>query len=74
MTEGTIHIQVVMPPLLRVAGFTPDTTGCSPLTVKFINTSLYGESFIWDFGDGVFSSRRKSGSYLLHTGIYVGWK
>ena len=70
MTEDTIHIQVVMPPP-PVAGFTPDTTGCSPLTVKFINTSLYGESFIWDFGDGVFSSEENPVHTYYIPGIYV---
>ncbi len=55
MGSDTIHIRVLMPPV-PLAGFGPDTTGCSPLTVKFINTSEHGESYIWDFGDKVYST------------------
>ena len=50
----TIHIKVLMPPL-PVSTFEPDTSGCSPLTVSFINNSINAESFLWDFGDRVFS-------------------
>lgn len=55
MAKDTIHITVLMPPT-PVAGFEPDTSGCTPLTVHFINTSLYGEVYTWDFGDGVYSN------------------
>src|SRR5665648_195633 len=51
----TIHIKVVMPPV-PIAWFEPDTVGCSPLFVHFGNMSLYGESYLWDFGDKVYSS------------------
>jgi len=69
-TEDTIHVQVIMPPP-PIAGFTPDTTGCSPLTVKFNNTSLYGESFVWNFGDGVFSNEKNPVHTYYIPGIYT---
>lgn len=63
--SDTIHIDVIMP-LAPVAGFEPDTTGCTPLSVRFRNTSLYGESYLWDFGDGTFSSdKNPSHTYFV---------
>jgi PKD repeat protein len=54
MASDTIHIKVIMPPM-PIAFFEPDTSGCSPLTVHFVNNSQNGESYLWDFGDRVFS-------------------
>ena len=51
----TIHINVIMPPI-PIAHFEPDTTGCSPLTIQFRNNSLYGETYLWDFGDRTYST------------------
>jgi len=50
----TKRIQI-MPPAPR-AEFFPDTFGCPPLSVQFTNTSLYADTYIWDFDDGKFSS------------------
>jgi gliding motility-associated-like protein len=55
IATDTIEIKVVDKPV-PVADFEPDTVGCTPLTVKFINKSVYGESYIWDFGDNVYST------------------
>ena len=72
----TIHIQVLMPPM-PVADFSPDTVGCSPLTVQFNNKSLYGETYIWGFGDGQFSVKENPvhtyyvpGSYIVKLIVY----
>lgn len=35
-----------------VAEFSTNKDGCSPLTSYFINESILGDSFLWDFGDG----------------------
>jgi len=35
-----------------IADFSVNDTGCSPLTSYFVNESILGESFFWDFGDG----------------------
>jgi PKD repeat protein len=67
----TIHIKVIMPPG-PIALFEPDTTGCTPLVVKFRNLSKNAESFLWDFGDNTFSSDQDpthtyniSGNYIV---------
>lgn len=45
--------QVYIIPPEPVAGIDADTMeGCIPLTVAFNNTSLYADSYFWDFGDG----------------------
>lgn len=76
MGEDTIHIRVEMPPF-PVADFEPDTTGCSPLTVHFRNKSLYGETYIWGFGDGQFSVQKNPvhtyyvpGNYIVKLIVY----
>jgi PKD repeat protein len=72
----TIHVRVMMPPV-PVASFSPDTVGCSPLVVQFRNTSLYGETYIWGFGDGQFSVEKNPvhtyympGSYIVKLIVY----
>jgi PKD repeat protein len=66
----TIHIKVVMPQK-PIAAFEPDTVGCSPLTVHFKNLSVYGESYLWDFGDKV-GSKEKNPSHIYNLpGNYI---
>jgi PKD repeat protein len=72
----TIHINVIMPPV-PVAYFEPDTVGCTPLTVHFRNNSLYGETYIWGFGDGQYSVDKNPvhtyyvpGSYIVKLIVY----
>lgn len=57
MSKDTIHIRVLLPQA-PVADFEPDSTGCAPLSIKFNNTSKFGTSFTWDFGDGTYSDER----------------
>ncbi len=66
----TIQISVVSKPL-PVADFEPDTVGCTPLTVKFINKSAYGESYIWDFGDNTFSAEEAPSHTYYVPGNYI---
>jgi len=42
---------VVLPPI-PIADFIGSGTGCTPLTISFTNTSLYANTYLWDFGDG----------------------
>ena len=51
----TIHIKVILPPE-PIAFFKPDTVGCTSLFVQFRNLSENGISYLWDFGDQIFSS------------------
>ena len=59
-----------MPPF-PVADFEPDTVGCSPLAVQFINRSVYGESYVWDFGDGTFSTEENPTHTYYVPGNYI---
>ena len=54
-----------------IADFEADTIGCSPLTVQFINKSLYGETFIWGFGDGQFSVKENPVHTYYMPGEYI---
>jgi len=66
----TIHINVILPPL-PISIFSPDTTGCSPLLVQFVNNSLHGETYLWDFGDNTYSDEiNPSHTYYL-PGEYI---
>jgi PKD repeat protein len=76
MGSDTIHIKVMMPPA-PIAYFSPDTVGCTPLTVHFRNESLYGETYIWGFGDGQYSTAVNPvhtyyvpGSYIVKLIVY----
>jgi len=70
MAEDTIHVRVViLPP--PTADFSADTAGCSPLTVQFINQSQHGESYIWDFGDGVYSNEANPEHTYFIPGSYI---
>ena len=43
-------IQIVAP--VPIASFDGAGKGCMPFSVTFTNNSLYGNSYLWDFGDG----------------------
>ena len=47
----SITIQVRVAALVK-AQFTTPPTGCAPYNAEFTNTSLAGQTFQWDFGDG----------------------
>jgi gliding motility-associated-like protein len=49
----TIHLRVAAN---VVADFTAPDTACAPATITFENTTRGGETFFWDFGDGVTST------------------
>lgn len=70
MGIDTIHITVIMPPL-PVAIFEPDTIGCSPLVVQFVNNSINGESYLWDFGDKVYSEDKNPVHTYYTPGNYI---
>jgi PKD repeat protein len=66
----TIHIKVIMKPP-AVADFKPDTVGCSPLKVQFVNKSVYGESYLWDFGDKQYSNEENPVHTYYIPGNYI---
>lgn len=66
----TIHIRVIKPPM-PISGFEPDTSGCAPLKVQFVNNSINGESYLWDFGDKVYSTAQQPSHTYYTTGNYI---
>ena len=66
----TIHIKVIMPQA-PTADFEPDTVGCSPLLVQFRNLSVYGESYLWDFGDKTISAEKNPSHIYILPGNYI---
>jgi PKD repeat protein len=66
----TIHIKVIMPPM-PFANFEPDTVGCTPLSVRFNNMSISGETYMWDFGDKTFSSEKNPSHTYYIPGEYI---
>ncbi|MBP3764065.1 MAG: gliding motility-associated C-terminal domain-containing protein [Bacteroidales bacterium] len=53
-----------------VAEFVPPTAGCAPYNVHFSNTGR-GTSFLWNFGDGGYSTSRNPSHTYMHGGIYT---
>ena len=50
-SPDSLTIQIRVAALVK-AQFTTPPAGCAPYTAVFTNTSLAGQSFQWDFGDG----------------------
>jgi gliding motility-associated-like protein len=53
------------------AQFTTPVIGCTPYTAQFDNTSLGGEQFFWDFGDGQTSTDPTPSHLYTDTGTYT---
>jgi PKD repeat protein len=66
----TIHINVIKPPL-PVADFEPDTTGCTPLKIRFRNKSTSADSYLWDFGDKNYSTEKNPQHTYFVPGNYI---
>lgn len=49
---------------------TNQTTGCSPLTIQFTNTSVNASSYYWDFGNGNFSVLNNPSNVYNNAGTY----
>lgn len=47
----TVSIEITVYPEV-IAQFAPESEGCSPLQVDFVNTSFGGATYNWTFGDG----------------------
>ena len=47
----SLTVQVRVAAIVK-AQFTTPPTGCAPYSAEFTNTSLAGQTFQWDFGDG----------------------
>lgn len=68
---GEVDDTLSVAPLVKAQFQTPDS-GCVPYTAFFNNTSLAGQQFIWNFGDGSPVSNATSPShYYANTGSYT---
>ena len=67
---GTTTINVILPPP-PTAIFLPDTVGCAPLTVQFYNKSIMAESYLWDFGNRIFSNEKNPTHTYYVAGEYI---
>jgi PKD repeat protein len=54
-SDTAVRTVVILPPP-PVASFDFAPEGCAPLEVQFTNQSQYGDSYLWDFDDGSYSS------------------
>ena len=50
-SPDSVTVQLRVAALVK-AQFTTDPAGCAPYNAAFTNTSLAGQTFQWDFGDG----------------------
>ena len=57
-------------PLVKAQFITP-AAGCVPYTAQFDNTSLAGEQFLWDFGDGTTSTEVNPSHLYPNIGTYA---
>ncbi len=52
------------------AGFSRPESGCVPLGIQFVNNSLYGHTYLWEFGDGNTSAQPEPYHVYETAGIY----
>ncbi len=58
--------------VLPTADFTPSATkGCPPALINFVNTSIGGTPYLWDFGDGTTSTDQNVSHTFTETGTYT---
>ena len=62
----TIHIAQLVQ-----AHFLTPATGCAPYTAVFNNTSIAGQQFLWNFGDGTTSTDPSPSHLYANTGSYL---
>ncbi|MFA6402582.1 MAG: PKD domain-containing protein [Salinivirgaceae bacterium] len=66
-TDNIVINYIVMP----VADFAPSAiNGCPPLSVNFVNTSIGGAPYKWDFGDGETSTEHSLMHIYAEPGSY----
>ncbi len=66
----SISQTVIIKPTPPVAGFDMPEAGCSPRQVQFHNTSMYANSYLWDFGDGSISTKKDPIYTFFEAGTY----
>jgi len=69
-TDELSHTIIIDAPQ-TIASFEPNASGCAPLYVEFVNNSLYGDSYLWKFGDGSQSSSFEPDHIYYEPGTYI---
>jgi len=69
-SPDTIEKIINIAPLV-VAQFTTPPTGCVPYAATFTNTSIAGQTFLWDFGDGNTSTATNPINIYTTAGTYI---
>ncbi len=68
--SDTMRRMVRIEPPTPIAVFNGTGIGCAPLTVSFINQTLYATTYNWDFGDGNTSSEFEPTHTYKTGGVY----
>ncbi len=68
--KDSLTQSVLIKPHPPEAKFDPIEPGCMPLTVTFVNTSSYADSYYWDFGDGSVSNKADPTYTYYEPGVY----
>lgn len=53
-----------------IADFDQPESGCAPLGIQFRNNSVYGHTYLWEFGDGHTSSEPEPYHVFESAGVY----
>ena len=68
-TRDSVRVNINHQPLPNFDPGVYPLEGCEPYTIHFENTSQYGDSYFWDFGDGD-TSTQMSPTHTYGTGQY----
>jgi len=62
---------ITITPTPPVAGFDEVESGCMPWTIQFNNTSLWADTYLWNFGDGSISNSENPEYTYFGAGYYT---
>jgi len=68
--RDSISKEIEIRPPVPEADFSPDTSGCPPLTVSFVDQTLYADEYYWDFDDGTGSWEEDATHTFTASGTY----
>jgi len=67
----TLVQEITLQPLIDAGIIVPDSFGCVPLTVDFMNSSVGGVIYDWNFGEGNVSSDENPSHTYQDTGTFT---
>lgn len=68
--SDTISQKVTISAPAPLVGFLPADEGCPPFEVQFINHSIYGKEYYWNFADGSTSTEKNPQHVFTQPGVY----